>query len=67
MMEAAMLGVPYEGRALRDYTAGPRAVGVNLGDDRDVAPEVLEHRELRWDQDRAYEESLAADRWGLLH
>lgn len=67
MMEAALLGVPYEGR-IPDYsnrTAGGMAGGAYggmSGEPADVAPEVLEHRELRWDQDRAYEESLAADR-----
>ena len=29
-----------------------------------VDPAVREHRSLRWEQDQAFEESLAADRWG---
>jgi hypothetical protein len=62
MMEAALLGVPYEG-PLHDFT---RSGGAG-GEEREVAPEVREHRELRWDQDRAYEESLAADRWAGGH
>ncbi|GIL87278.1 hypothetical protein Vretimale_1769 [Volvox reticuliferus] len=57
MMEAALLGVPYEGRGLRDFSSGRAAGGLE-----EMAPELREHRELRWDQDRAYEESLAADR-----
>ncbi|GIL59381.1 hypothetical protein Vafri_14249 [Volvox africanus] len=57
MMEAALLGVPYEGRGLRDFSSGRAA-----GGSEEMAPELREHRELRWDQDRAYEESLAADR-----
>ncbi|GFR40299.1 hypothetical protein Agub_g481, partial [Astrephomene gubernaculifera] len=71
MMEAAMLGVPYEGR-MPDFSAGaagpsgragPGGGGGGFGAYGDVLdPELMEHRELRWDQDRAFEESLAADR-----
>ncbi|GLC65720.1 hypothetical protein PLESTF_000332700 [Pleodorina starrii] len=62
MMEAALLGVPYEG-PLHAFGSGRAGGGAGGGaEDREVAPEVWEHRELRWDQDRAYEESLAADR-----
>ncbi|KXZ49719.1 hypothetical protein GPECTOR_20g576 [Gonium pectorale] len=66
MMEAALLGIPYEGPPPSMVARGGGVAGGGGGrggsEEREVSPELLEHRELRWDQDRAYEESLAADR-----
>ncbi|KAJ9531041.1 hypothetical protein QJQ45_000958 [Haematococcus lacustris] len=62
MIEAAMLGLPYEPRLpLRGRSAGGRQAGARggppLGD-----PDLHDGRSLRWEQDQAYEESLAADK-----
>lgn len=58
MMEAALLGIPYQGR-MPDFSArGPGGGGTGASLD----PEAVGQRELRWDQDREYEESLKADR-----
>lgn len=55
MLEAALLGVPYEGR-MPDFSQR------NGQPSEPADPSVREGRSLRWEQDRAYEESLAADR-----
>ncbi|GAX75728.1 hypothetical protein CEUSTIGMA_g3171.t1 [Chlamydomonas eustigma] len=56
MLEAALLGVPYEGR-MPDYSArGPTQSA------RPVDTAMREQRSLRWEQDQAYEDSLAADK-----
>lgn len=57
MLEAALLGVPYEGR-MPDFER-ERERSMNRGP---VDPVVMETRNMRWEQDQAYEESLAADR-----
>ncbi|KAK9842580.1 hypothetical protein WJX81_007176 [Elliptochloris bilobata] len=54
MLEAAMLGVPYEGR-MPDY-------GAPAAPPAPVAPDVAAHRDLRREQDDAYQASLRADR-----
>lgn len=55
MLEAAMLGIPYAGRM---PGFGPR--GPTMPPD----PAAVAQRVLRQEQDDAFEESLAADRWG---
>jgi len=55
MLEAAMLGIPYTGRMPQFGAAS--AVPVD--------PSVLGQRNLRREQDAAFEESLAADRWAV--
>lgn len=52
MLEAAMLGVPYTGRVPTFSPSAP------------ADPAALAQRSLRREQDEAFEESLAADRWG---
>jgi len=52
MLEAAMLGVPYAGR-MPGYGAAAAPAGP-------VAPEVVAQRDLRREQDDAFEESLRA-------
>lgn len=56
MLEAAMLGVPYAGR-IPDFAAGGGAPAP-------LSPTTLEQHAIRREQDQAYEESLALDRWG---
>ncbi|KAF5836915.1 hypothetical protein DUNSADRAFT_5245 [Dunaliella salina] len=48
-----MLGIPYEPRLLPRGAPSSSAA---------AQPELGEHRSLRFEQDQAYEESLAADR-----
>jgi hypothetical protein len=58
MLEAAMLGIPYQGR-MPDFSnaaAAAAAAGPPL------SPGAMEQRSLRAEQDAAYEESLALDR-----
>jgi hypothetical protein len=57
MLEAAMLGIPYQGR-MPDFSnaAAAAAAGPPL------SPGAFEQRSLRAEQDAAYEESLALDR-----
>jgi hypothetical protein len=56
MLEAAMLGVPYEGR-IPDFAQRREATNLSPG----AAERVAYMRE----QDMEYEESLAADRWAV--
>ena len=49
MLEAAMLGIPYEGRMPEFGNQEPA---------EPVSPSVLRQRELREEQDQAYQESL---------
>lgn len=56
MLEAAMLGIPYAGR-IPDFSAAPAAAAPR-------SPGALEQQSIRQEQDQAYEESLALDRWG---
>lgn len=56
MLEAAMLGIPYEGR-IPDFSAAPAAA-------TPLSPGTLEQHAIRREQDQAYEESLALDRCG---
>ncbi len=57
MLEAALLGVPYQGR-IPDFSNRPARAASSV-----QVPGLSETRDLRWEQDRDYEESLAADRW----
>lgn len=52
MLEAAMLGIPYEGR-IPDFN--------NPTPPEPVSPTVIHHRQLREEQDQAYHDSLQAD------
>lgn len=56
MLEAAMLGIPYQGRMPDFSNAAAAAAGPPL------SPGAMEQRSLRAEQDAAYEESLALDR-----
>lgn len=51
MLEAAMYGIPYEGR-MSDFSAEAQAAA------EPVSPSVLHQRQLREEQDQAYHESL---------
>ncbi|KAL0025751.1 hypothetical protein WJX77_008951 [Trebouxia sp. C0004] len=55
MLEAAMLGIPYEGR-IPDFTAQPAKP------DQPMSPTAVAGRAVRQEQDYAYEQSLQADR-----
>lgn len=55
MLEAAMWGVPYQGR-MPDFNATAAAA-------EQLSPGVVERRSLQAEQDAAYEESLALDRY----
>lgn len=55
MLEAAMLGIPYAGR-IPDFSAAPAPAAP-------LSPGTLEQHAIRREQDQAYEESLALDRW----
>eukprot|EP00878_Enallax_costatus_P040718 GHUV01047072.1.p1 GENE.GHUV01047072.1~~GHUV01047072.1.p1 ORF type:complete len:335 (+),score=129.82 GHUV01047072.1:141-1145(+) len=54
MLEAAMLGIPYQGR-MPDFNAAAAAA-------EQLSPGTVERRSLQAEQDAAYEESLALDR-----
>lgn len=60
MLEAAMLGIPYQGRMPDFSNAAAAAAGPPL------SPGAMEQRSLRAEQDAAYEESLALDRCAAL-
>jgi hypothetical protein len=57
MLEAAMLGIPYQGR-MPDFSAEAAAAAAGPP----LSPGAMEQRSLRAEQDAAYEESLALDR-----
>ena len=67
MLEAAMLGVPYEG-PVPDFSAGGLAAAAAAAVARAAAaearlsPGAVASRQLRREQDDAYEQSLAEDR-----
>uniref|UniRef100_A0A7S3VHV4 UBX domain-containing protein n=1 Tax=Dunaliella tertiolecta TaxID=3047 RepID=A0A7S3VHV4_DUNTE len=58
MLEASMLGIPYEPRLPTRGAPSSSAAATSAA----AQPELGEHRSLRFEQDQAYEESLAADR-----
>ncbi len=84
MLEAAMMGIPYEPRlpsrcalpsGLSGCWPGLGGLGFKTLNPKNLAcrpsggaaplnPVVAEARGLRWEQDQAYEDSLAADRCG---
>ena len=61
MLEAAILGIPYEGR-IPDFEMERERERERLMNQGPVDPAVMETRNMRWEQDQAYEESLAADK-----
>eukprot|EP00879_Flechtneria_rotunda_P011830 GHRR01012357.1.p1 GENE.GHRR01012357.1~~GHRR01012357.1.p1 ORF type:complete len:434 (+),score=172.34 GHRR01012357.1:113-1303(+) len=62
MLEAAMLGIPYEG-SIPDFRRDEVATATAAAP---LSPETMEQRSLRAEQDAAYEESLALDRYMLV-
>lgn len=58
MLEAAMLGIPYQGR-IPDFSAAPPPAAAAAAA---LSPGTRERRNLQAEQDAAYEESLALDR-----
>ncbi len=64
MLEAAMLGVPYSGRMPDFAREAAEREAREVAGLAAVDPNVAEQRLLVSEQDAAYEESLALDRWG---
>ena len=56
MLEAAMLGIPYEGR-IPDFTSQPARL------DQPMSPTAVAGRAVRQEQDYAYEQSLQVSRY----
>ena len=59
MLEAAMLGIPYEGR-MPDFTAQPARP------DQPTSPTAVAGRAVRQEQDYAYQQSLQVC-WSMPH